>query len=69
MLRGIEGIFKFAAEVMRSDLTLIFFQMKHKFFDFKNANRDFGENLVLQFIGFAQSNSKLKFSTKYSDPL
>ena len=43
--------------------------MKHKFVDFTNANRDFGEKLVLQFIGFEQSNSKLKFLTKYSDPL
>ena len=53
----------------RSDSTLILFQMKHKFVDFTNANRDFGEKLVLQFIGFEQSNSKLKFLTKYSDPL
>ena len=43
--------------------------MKHKFIDFTNAIRDFGEKLVLQFIGFAQNNSKLIFSTKYSDPL
>ena len=43
--------------------------MKHKFVNFANAISDVGEKLVLQFIGFAQSNSKLKFLTKYSDPL
>ena len=33
--------------------------MKHKFVDFTNAKRDFGEKLILQFIGFAQSHVTL----------
>ena len=33
--------------------------MKHKFVDFTKAKRDFGEKLILQFIGFAQSHVTL----------